>query len=261
MIEKLLFSGVNADYYEYEKDKIVKLFKKGEKVDFVLNEYNKALELNEINILAPKAVSMAKELGREGIVYEMIKGDSVLDLAINAADPIYCGKVIKEVVDNISKSASIKLPSYKQILEKGIKKAYDSKEISKDVYNEALKILSGLKNSGAVCNSMIEPNNIILNKGNMIIPEWDLVCVGPVEYELARIYVALKTRRYPEKGYAERSVKQFLEYTYQAIVKETELDVSSIRDYVYVVCASMLGEYVEYGSDELIKEFITSGEF
>lgn len=261
MIDKLVFSGVNADYYEYEKSKIVKLFKKGEKVEFVLNEYNKALELCSINDLAPKAVSMAKELGREGIVYEMIKGNTVLDLAINAADPIYCAKVLKEVIEKVSNTASVKLPSYKEVLEKGIKKALDSKEITKDVYNEAMSILKGLKNSGAVCNSMIEPNNIVLNKGTMIIPEWDLACVGPVEYEVARIFVYLKTRKYPEKGYAERSVKEFLKYTYQALVKELGYDINEIKDYIYVVCVAMLGEYVEYGSDDLIKNYVINGDF
>ena len=108
---------------------------------------------------------------------------------------------------------------------------------------------------------MLEPNNILINKGIEIIPEWDMVCNGTKEYEIARIYTHLMIRHYPEKGYNEKSIKEFLQYVYQAMVKSTNLTIEDIKDYIYVVCVAMLGEYVEYGSDVALKEFIKNGEF
>lgn len=258
-VEKLLFSGINSDYYEYEDGNVVKLFKKGQKAEFVLNEYNKAKAFEAIK-LAPKAVEMVKLFQREGIVYKMTVGETVLDLAINAHDPIYAANTIFESMNKIN-IEGIKLESYKELLQGSIKKAHDAKEINDNVYNTACEIIKNLPEGNVVCNSMLEPNNIILKHGVEVVTEWDMAVLGVKEYELARIYTHLMVRTYPEKGYAEKSIKEFLNYTYQALVKLTNLTIADIKDYVYVCCCAMLGEYVEYGTDKLLKEFIRTGEF
>lgn len=260
-VEKLLFSGINADYYEYENGNVIKLFKKNQKSEISLEEYKKALDLCKKTTLAPLALEMNKSLGREGIVFKMITGNTALDLAINAKDPIYCANVLYEVIEKINAIKGIKLESYKDVLKVSIQKAYEAHEVSKDVYECALNLLKGFKDGGIVCNSMLEPNNIIVNKGVTLVPEWDKVCLGVKEYELARTYIHLMIRKYPEKGYNEKSIKEFLTYVYQALEKSTGITIENIKDYIYVVCVAMLGEYVEYGSDEALKEFIKNGEF
>lgn len=261
MNEKLMFSGINSDYYEYEDGKVIKLFKKGQKAEFVLDEYNKAIEVASKTMLAPTPIQMDKYLGREGIVYSMVTGNSALDLAINAKDPIYCANVLTDALNKITSVTGLKFKNYKEGLKASILKAYDAHEINGDAKECAFEILKKLPDGTSLCNAMIEPNNIIINKGIEIIPEWDKVCIGTKEYELARIYTHLMIRSYPEKGYNEKSIKEFLQYVYQAMVKSTNIAIEDVKDYVYVICAAMLGEYVEYGSDVALKEFIRNGEF
>ena len=256
-----MFSGINSDYYEYEDGKVIKLFKKGQKAEFVLGEYNKAIDVASKTMLAPTPIQMDKYLGREGIVYSMVVGNSALDLAINAKDPIYCANVLSDAVNKITSIKGLKLKNYKDNLKVSIQKAFDAHEISEEVKGCALEILNKLPEGSSLCNVMLEPNNILINKGIEIIPEWDMVCNGTKEYEIARIYTHLMIRHYPEKGYNEKSIKEFLQYVYQAMVKSTNLTIEDIKDYIYVVCVAMLGEYVEYGSDAALKEFIRNGEF
>lgn len=75
---KLIATGNTAEVFEYDEDKILKLFKTGYPFDAVQKEFNNTVIMNRTSIHIPKAYEIIEYEDRHRIVFQKVLGKDLL---------------------------------------------------------------------------------------------------------------------------------------------------------------------------------------
>lgn len=199
---KLIAKGNTAEVFEYEEDKVLKLFKPGYPVEQIQREFNNTVIMNRICVHTPKAFEIVEHAGRQGIVFQKIVGvDLFSEYLKNPSDEKIASVILTDLSDIQKKVLSEETTegiSYKNYLEWF---GYDA---------------SNLPDGNFICHGDLHPGNIIRTKdGEHCLIDFMNVCRGPKEYDVARTYVLL-TENNPEakavgKKYLELMEMSFLQ--------------------------------------------------
>jgi predicted Ser/Thr protein kinase len=76
---KMIGMGNTASVYEWEDGKVLKLYHQGYSYEAITNEYHNARAINNMDFAKPRVYDMISYEGKTGIIYEKIKGESLLD--------------------------------------------------------------------------------------------------------------------------------------------------------------------------------------
>ena len=96
---KLIATGNTAEVFEYEEDKVLKLFKAGYPLEQIQREFNNTVIMNKICVHTPKAFEIVEHEGRHGIVFQKNIGvDLLSEYLKNPSDE----KVAAEILVNLS---------------------------------------------------------------------------------------------------------------------------------------------------------------
>ena len=199
---KLIAKGNTAEVFEYEEDKVLKLFKPGYPVEQIQREFNNTVIMNRICVHTPKAFEIVEHAGRHGIVFQKLVGvDLFSEYLKNPSDEKVAVEILVDLTD-IQK---------KVLLEK------TEEGISYKIYLEWFGYdASNLPDGNFICHGDLHPGNIIRTKdGELCLIDFMNVCRGPKEYDVARTYVLL-TENNPEakavgKKYLELMEMSFLQ--------------------------------------------------
>ena len=71
---KLIAIGNTAEVFEYEEDKVLKLFKAGYPLEQIQRKFNNTVIMNRICVHTPKAYEIFEYEDRHGIVFQKILG-------------------------------------------------------------------------------------------------------------------------------------------------------------------------------------------
>ena len=198
----LIAIGNTAEVFEYEEDKVLKLFKAGYPLEQIQREFNNTVIMNKICVHTPKAFEIVEHEGRHGIVFQKNIGvDLLSEYLKNPSDEKVAAEILVDLTDIQKKVLSEETTegiSYKNYLEWF---GYDA---------------SNLPDGNFICHGDLHPGNIIRTKdGELCLIDFMNVCRGPKEYDVARTYVLL-TENNPEakavgKKYLELMEMSFLQ--------------------------------------------------
>lgn len=200
---KLIAKGNTAEVFEYEEDKVLKLFKPGYPVEQIQREFNNTVIMNRICVHTPKAFEIVEHAGRHGIVFQKIIGvDLFSEYLKNPSDEKVASVILTDLSD-IQK---------KILLEK------TEEGISYKIYLEWFGYDgSNLPDGNFICHGDLHPGNIIRTKdGELCLIDFMNVCRGPKEYDVARTYVLL-TENNPEAKAVGKKYLELLEMSFLQI--------------------------------------------
>ena len=83
---KIISRGNTAEVFEYEEEKICKLFYEGYSTTAIQREYNNALCMLENKLPVPRAYKIVNIQNRTGIIYDRFYGGPILDKIIEGED-------------------------------------------------------------------------------------------------------------------------------------------------------------------------------
>lgn len=183
---KLIDKGYTAEIYDYENNKICKLFKDNFPRFIVEHEFNNAKIFETTEIKVPKTYNIIELDNRTGIIYEKIYGVTV-NKKINEDGRLDYW---------ISRMAEL----HKYMLEFHIDKGISHKEFlkitlgDKNKENECLySDIEKLPDGNCLCHGDFHPSNIIINdKDELFVIDFMNICYGPWYYDVARTYVLLE---------------------------------------------------------------------
>ncbi|MBQ7925332.1 MAG: phosphotransferase [Lachnospiraceae bacterium] len=180
---KLLGKGNTAEVFEYVDGKICKLFYEGYPREYVELEFQNAKEMHNRKIRIPEPFQIVTIENRNGIIYEKIDGETLLNLMNANAENIeeYLDMFVNLHFDVISHHSKNVL-SYKEYLTAMVKSRTGNDQIILDKINV-------LPDDDCILHGDFHPNNILIKEdGTPIVIDFMNVCYGPALYDVARTY-------------------------------------------------------------------------
>ena len=205
--------GNTAEVFDYDEERVCKLFYQRIPYEYVQQEYENARKLFKLGIRVPKAFEIISRAGRHGIIYEKIDGRSMWEYIDNKHIFETFIAEHKKLLDHSIEG----LISYKDLLIAMIR-VVNNGEISEDFIKE----ISRLPNGNFILHGDYHPDNVLITAdGEFVIIDLLNVCCGPKEYDVARTFFLLENeklqdRYLEEMGYCREDIEDYL-----AIIRET----------------------------------------
>lgn len=172
--------GNTANVYEWEDDKVLKLFHEGYPYEAVIKEYSNAIAIRDLEFLKPKAHDMILYDNRNGIIYDKLKGESLLDWVLRTGNismcSYYMSKLHKEIIHNDIQD----VPNYKNFLRYHIPSTLSDNE-----RNNLLDMIDKLADGNTLCHGDFHPGNILISEGIIYVIDFMNVCHGNYLYDVA----------------------------------------------------------------------------
>lgn len=205
--------GNTAEVFDYDGERVCKLFYQGIPYEYVQQEYENSRKLFKLGIRVPEVFEIVNCDGRYGIIYEKITGLSMWEHMQNEC---LFEKFIAEHKKLLDISTDI-LMSYKDFLIAMISRG-NNRKISRNI----IKKISGLPDGNSVLHGDYHPGNVMITvDGEFVIIDLLNVCSGPKEYDVARTFFLLGNEKWQDRylkgmGYCKENIEVYLE-----VIKET----------------------------------------
>lgn len=129
---------------------------------------------------------MIKINNLNGIVYDYIKGENLLDLTLNNLDIDFATDKLVEIQTQFHKQRTECFESYKDFL------------LQFCDNNESRKLLYDLDDDNYLCHGDLHLGNVLIMGEKAIAIDFMNVCRGPREYDIARSYYLMTEGDIPE---------------------------------------------------------------
>ncbi|MBI9012255.1 MAG: phosphotransferase [Clostridiales bacterium] len=180
---KVVGVGNTAVVYEWQEDKVLKLFNSGYPLESIEKEFHNAKAIETMSFGKPKAYEMISYENQTGIVYNKITGDSLLDWVIETQDVKQCAVYMAELHKSILQYKIDDVPKYKDFLKANIKNA---SSVNSMKCEKKLQLLDRLVDDEILCHGDFHPGNIIMSNGQFVVIDFMNVCRGSYLYDIAR---------------------------------------------------------------------------
>lgn len=256
---KLIGSGAASDVYEYERDKVCKLYKPNAgNVDY---EYSKMKEAYETGVPVPRPYEFVEINNRRGFIMERIEGISFMEIMMNYLKLCFeKGGTNKEIFDSEIIQSQIRTVAFtlaefhshtcrlqetaKMSLSNGCKYnlylSAEEKEIVQD-------LISKLPDGDSLCHGDPNPGNFIQQGSSIRVIDWNNSVKGNFIYDIAE-YVL--TMRYADVsldwpayalGFISEYQNEFSRVFMDEYTKITDKDLSSVKEWMIPVLVSKMG--------------------
>jgi uncharacterized protein (TIGR02172 family) len=241
---KVIGIGNTAVVYELEctmpgeEDKVLKLFNAGYPKGAIETEYRNAMAVRDLNFPKPKAYELADWEGRKGIIYDRIKGDSLLDWVMKTGDVEKCAHYMADLHKTMIYNLISDVPNYKDFLTYHIQNA----AIPVEEQKKAIQSMEELPKGDTLCHGDFHPGNIIISEDSAFIIDFMNICQGNYLYDIARTVYLVEYTPVPtgtEDKAAVMGLKKTLADLYLEQMKVTR---EMIQDYITLITIARKGE-------------------
>ncbi len=246
---KLVGQGNTAEIYEYEKDKIIKLFRNGITKEIAILEYEKAKFVQVYILNAPRVYDFLQLEDRFGIIYERIYGKDMISEMIKSITKInYYSKKLAHVHMGIHKN----IVPYEEKYSLKDKLIYDidAVEVISKEQKEALKRhIMELPDGESLCHMDFHPGNIMIQDDEAIIIDWMTACVGNPCADVARTIIMLTYGELPNANFFVRKLvmlfqRHVAKVYYSEYLKCKEISKEEVEKWMLPVMAARLREWI-----------------
>ena len=237
--DKVIGVGNTATIYEWSDGKVLKLFREDYPRNAVEKEFSNALAIKDFDFSKPNAHEIVSYGDRIGIVYDQVKGESLLDLALDSGDVENCAKVMADLHKKIlQNNCSAGVPDYKEFLRFQI----NVSGITEGEKEVAIRMLDGLPEGDTLCHGDFHPGNILMNGDIPTVIDFMNVCRGPYLYDVARTVFLVEYTPVPG-GAIDRGAQLHLKKTLsQLYLRHMGVAKELIQDYIVIISIARRGE-------------------
>ena len=229
--------GNTATVYEWEDNKVLKLFHQGYPIESVEKEFNNARLIWNMDFLKPKAYEIITINGQSGIIYDRLKGESLLDWFMKTGDIEGCATHISRLHKKIVKNKISDVSNYKDFLRNNIQNAQSLKE-----KEEILYILDKLPNGNTLCHGDFHPGNIFIYNGQTAVIDFMNICHGYFLYDIARTVFLVEYTPVPVEVKEKDKLLKFRKTLADLYLMQMNVTREIIEDYLLVIIAGRMGE-------------------
>lgn len=236
---KLIGMGNTASVYEWEKDKVIKIFHSGYPKEAIEKEFNNAMLIRNMNFPKTKAFEMISHEGKDCIIYDMVKGESLLEWSMKTGNVKKCSEYMAKLHKAILSNKVSDIPNYKEFL-----KSHIPNILSADV-NKKEKIsqmIDQLPDGDVLCHGDFHPGNIIILEENSTVIDFMNVCRGNFLYDVARTVFLVEYTPVEMEIDNREHILQLKKTLADKYLMEMKVTREMIEDYLEVIIATREGE-------------------
>jgi thiamine kinase-like enzyme len=256
---KLIAQGRTAEVFEWEQDKILKLFRSGLSKVMIEKEYEISSNICNKLSTVPKVYKIIEIDNRCGIVYERINGITMMKVI--SSKPWMVKKEAKRLAElhkSIQQEVDFDLPNCKIRLKDSISK---TELLQDDIKKRLYDYIDELEDDNILCHGDLHPDNVLITKYGEIIIDWMTATKGNQLADIARTSVMFKFGVVPVKSYIEKQIinfirkKFYLEYI-KHYIKITGVKMEKIERWELPVAAARLTEWLPQNEKTILLKFI-----
>lgn len=258
----LIGQGRTAEIYEWDDDKIIKLYKKGISKKAIENEYNISMRLYEKGMPVVKVYDLIKLNGRYGVVYGRVFGQTMMNVI--ASKPWKITRESRRLAvlhKEIHAGIEEQIPSEKSILKQNIAAVEMLDEDQKD---KLFRYIEELPDDNKLCHGDFHPDNILIDGEKAVVIDWMTATRGNPLSDVARTTIMLKYGQIPEdKSALEKTVMNLMrkkllkEYT-KKYLEISEKDIKDIEQWELPIAAARLTEWIPDNEKKVLLDFINT---
>ncbi len=256
---KLIGQGRTSEIFEWEEDKILKLFRTGLPKIAIENEYEISINIYKELKFTPKVYNLIEIDNRVGIIYERINGITMMKET--ASKPWKVKKEAQQLAElhkSIQQKVNFELPNCKTRLKDNISRT--------DLLQDEIKArlygyIDELEDGNILCHGDFHPDNILITKYGQIIIDWMTATQGNPLADVARTSILFKFGVIPDKIFLGQQIinfirnKFYLEYI-KHYIKLTGIKIERIEQWELPVAAARLIEWLPKDEKVSLLNFI-----
>ncbi len=231
--------GNTAVIYEWEKDKVLKLFNKDFPKESKEREFHNALAIQKLDFGKPRIYETIDYEGQSGIIYERLEGESLLEQVLKTGELKNCAIHMANLHKAILKYKISDVPDYKVFLKDNIEKISPAFAQKRE---EALTILDKLPEGDNLCHGDFHPGNIIISKGTAKVIDFMNICRGDYLYDVARTVYLVEYTPVPDIAEEKETLLQFKRTLADLYLLQMKVTREMIQDYLTVISAARIIE-------------------
>jgi len=245
---QLVGSGMSADIYKIEDNKVLKLFK-AEYGNEVPAYEGWIMEcVNKLNINAPHYYGMKTINDRVGVIYDYIDGKSLINVLMkNPLSIAGYGKLLAKEQYAINQKKVDGLLNEKERFKNQIER---SKGKLGAYYAEVLNDLENKAKENYVCHGDFHPGNIMMQNGKPVVIDWMNAYSGTRAGDAARSYMMIISPNIPDvfRGVRKILLKIVKRKLARSFIKEyirlSNISFGEIREWMKIIAAVRLCDNV-----------------
>ena len=259
--------GRTAEVYDYEDDKVLKLFYSTSSVKTIEDEYLIAKGISTTTSLVPRVYDIVHIRNRTGIVYEKIKGKMLSDYL--SGNIINARKIIRKFAQTQKRISNISIENVPNHTDKLRQRISSSRLLSDPEKKTVLKYLS-IINNNEICHGDYHPENVFVDQNHDFrVIDWANMFVSNKYLDIARTYYLIKSGKslngktklgsliewvgrqiiakfYWEEVKAEKGIKEyFLPCLFIIIVTRYDENIEQEKEWIY--------NYVRKNKEKMLK--------
>jgi len=249
-VEELIGQGRTANVFRYSENKVIKIFHK-EYTHLAYEEYAAVINIRDADIPAPHVYDMIDIDNKKGIIYEYIRGTSMLHKM--QKNPLKVWRYARQLADlqadiHSKTAAGEGLTDIKESLSATI---HDAQSLSEDDKTAVLSYLDSLPNDTRLCHYDFHPDNILIFDNSARVIDWMTAGSGNPCADVCRTSLILRSNILPPDTSALRAIeiKAFRKIFYRIYINRylsrTGTTFQEIEQWLLPVAAARLAENIE----------------
>ncbi len=182
--------GRTATVYEYGKGKVIKLYNEEISETWIDNEVSICRIACEHSEFAPKVFEKIVINKQTGIVFEQIKGKTLLEMLQTGKSAKYIGKIFASCQMHIHGIKTDKLKDQYTYFKERILSTDLLKESEKE---KIINYLEKLPKENILCHGDLHPDNILCNENRSVVIDWTNAYYGHPSSDLTRSILMMNT--------------------------------------------------------------------
>jgi hypothetical protein len=252
----LIAKGRTAEVYAWQDNQVLKLFYDWCPPNWVQNEINIGQMMVTKALPTPKLIDTVNIESRQGIIYERVKGPTMLELCSTKPWLLFrLARQLAELHTQIHTQDGAGLSSLRSSLYATIQQV---NVLPAELKSGVLHLLDKLPDGNALCHFDFHPGQVIVTARGPVILDWMTAYQGYPQADTARTSIILTLSQVPGAGLATRVItnlwRGLFHRTYIARYLELHPDVTrdEITTWMIPVAAGRIKEGIPAEQEALI---------
>ena len=189
--------GRTAEVYALGPDRVVKVLRAGVPDEEAELEARAAAAVTAANLDAPAFIETTRVHGRAALVYERVRGPSMLALLLEDRSRIgELAEILGRMHADMHERDGTTLPNGVERIRDAVRRA--TPNAGADLAHAALARIDRLPTDRGVCHGDFHPGNVIMADAGPVAIDWLTATAGPTDADVARTLLLLRDTALPD---------------------------------------------------------------